>query len=253
MDWIREKVLKGRPLAGTFLTLGSGAIAELACRAGLEWILVDTEHGLGDYNALANQIQAARLLSVPSIVRVLSNEPGYFKRALDLGAAGIMVPQVRTAQEATRAVQAMRYPPDGIRGLTRTSRASNFGEKIDDYFSKANRNLLTVIQIETKESIENIDQIASIDGVDVLFIGPSDLSCNLEIPCDLQHPQLRASIRKVVDSAKRHQKQTGILIKDPLQIPAFVEDGFCLIALETDLSIIKKGMRAVSESFKGYR
>jgi len=253
MNWIREKILKGDLLAGTFLTLGSGVVAELACRAGLDWVLIDTEHGLGDYHALANQIQAARLLSVAPVVRVISNEPAYFKQALDLGAAGIMVPQINNAQEAARAVEAMRYPPDGIRGLTRTSRASDFGDTIDEYLAKANQHLLTVIQIETKASVENIEQIASVEGVDVLFIGPSDLSCNLGIPCDLEHPQMRECMEKVKNSARHHHKQTGILIKDPSQIGTLVADGFCFIALNTDLSIVKTGMKAVVQSFKEYK
>lgn len=253
MNWIREKLKKGNLMAGTFLALGSGAIAEIACRAGLDWILIDTEHGLGDFRSLADQIQAARLLCVAPIVRILSNEPAYFKQALDLGASGIMVPQIRNAQEAIRAIQAMRYPPDGIRGLTRTSRASNFGDDIDAYLAEANQHLLTVIQIETKASIDNIEQIASVDGVDVLFIGPSDLSCNLGISCDLQHPDMQACMKKVNQSAQRYHKQTGILIKDASQIPALVSAGFRLIALETDLSILKKGMKDVAKAFKEYR
>jgi 2-keto-3-deoxy-L-rhamnonate aldolase RhmA len=144
----------------------------------------------------------------------------------------------------------MRYPPDGIRGLTRTSRASDFGDTIDDYLANANQHLLTVIQIETNVAVDNVDHIASVNGVDVLFIGPSDLACNLEIPCDLSHPKLQKCLKKVSNAARQHQKQAGILIKDPLQISPLVDAGFRLIALNTDLSIIKSGMKAVVDSFK---
>lgn len=253
MKWIRKKVLDGDIMAGIFLALGSGCITELAGRAGLDWVLIDTEHGLGDYKDLVSQIQAAKITAAAPVVRVVANEPAHFKRALDLGAAGIMVPQVNNADEARNAVKAMRYPPEGIRGLTRTSWAGGFGYEAEEYLLKANDNLLTVIQIETKAAVENVDQIAAVDGVDVLFVGPSDLSCNLGIPCDLDHPEFKQCVLQVKNAAEKYGKRTGILIKNPDQLERVIADGFSMIALNTDLTILKAGMKMIADSFKTYK
>lgn len=252
MRWIRKQINEGQLQAGTFLSLGSDVIAELACRAGLDWVLIDMEHGFGDVNAMDSQIQAARLTHVAPIVRVPLGEPALLGRALDLGAAGIMVPQVNTAEQAARAVRAMRYPPDGSRGLTRTSRASDFGHH-GAYMDEANENLLTVIQIETKASMEAIDPIAAVDGVDVLFVGPSDLSCNLGIPCQLDHPVLAGCLDKVCAAARKHGKQTGILLKDESLIDEMVDRGFRLVAVHNDLSMIKAAMERVAGAFSDIR
>lgn len=248
MRWIRQQIAEGKLQAGTFLSLGSGVIAELACRAGLDWILIDMEHGFGDFNALDSQIQAARLTNVAPIVRIPLSESALLGRALDLGAAGIMIPQVNTAEQAARAVCAMRYPPDGARGLTRTNRASDFGHD-GAYLDAANRDMLTVIQIETKASMEAIDEVAAVDGVDVLFVGPSDLSCNLGVPCQLDHPVLAGCLDKVCATAQKFGKRTGILLKDESLIEPMVRRGFQLVAVHNDLSMIKSAMDRVAGAF----
>ncbi len=253
MKWIKKRVFDGEILAGMFLNLGAGCVAQMAGRAGLDWVLIDTEHGLGDYNTLVEYLLSAKIGNITPIVRVIANECEHFKKALDLGAAGIMVPQVNNAQEARKAVSFMKYPPQGVRGLTRSSRAGAFGYDAKQYLEEVNDSLLAVIQIETKDAIDNVEEIAAVDGVDVLFVGPSDLSCNLQVPCDLGSPQLKSAVDKVRRAAAKYEKKTGILIKDATQLPSIVQDGFTLIALETDMTLLKTAIKNVAESFETHR
>lgn len=238
--------MNGEFLAGIFLSLGVGCAAEIAGRAGLDWVLLDTEHGLGGEEALVEGLLGARLGGVCPIVRVLANEAGYFKRALDSGAAGIMVPHINNADDARRAVRFMKYPPEGMRGLTRSSRATSFGYDATDYFQEVREGELLVLQIETKEAVEQIDEIAAVPGADVLFVGPADLSFSCGVPCDLGGPVLRAALEKVRNAARRHGKRTGIFLRDAGQLPGVVEAGFTLIALDSDTGILKAGLEKVA-------
>ena len=167
MKWIRERALKRELLGGTFLNLGSSLTAEIAGNAGFDWVLVDLEHGAGDRSELLLQLQAIESTPAVPLVRIPTNDPVIFKRVLDLGASGIMVPYVQTADEARKAVAAMRYPPDGVRGVAVMNRACGFGPGFEEYFKSAGSRLLTILQIETPLAVDNIDAIAAVDGADV--------------------------------------------------------------------------------------
>jgi len=253
MKWIKQRVMDGEFLAGVFLNLGAGCAAEIAGRAGFDWVILDTEHGLGGEAALVEGLQGARAGDVCPIVRVLANEAGYCKRALDAGAAGLMVPHINNAAEARRAVQHMKYPPEGARGLTRSSRATAFGYDAPAYFRDVRDGELLVVQIETNEAVEQIDAIAAVPGVDVLFVGPADLSFSCGVPCDLDHPVLRAALGRVAQAARQHGKRTGIFLRDAEQLAAVVEAGFTLIALDTDLGILKAGLEHAARTLGAWK
>jgi 2-keto-3-deoxy-L-rhamnonate aldolase RhmA len=246
-------VLDGEVLAGVFLNLGAACAAEIAGRAGFDWVILDTEHGLGGEAALVEGLQGARAGDVCPIVRVLANEAGYCKRALDAGAAGLMVPHINNAAEARRAVQHMKYPPEGARGLTRSSRATAFGYDAPAYFRDVRDGELLVVQIETNEAVEQIDAIAAVPGVDVLFVGPADLSFSCGVPCDLDQPVLQAALKKVAHAARQHGKRTGIFLRDAAQLPAVVAAGFTLIALDTDLGILKAGLENTARTLGSWK
>ncbi len=146
-------------------------------------------------------------------------------------AAGIMIPMVNTPEEAEQAVAAMRYPPEGIRGMTSGSRAADYGFGFPDYYARANQDLLTVCQIETKQGVENAEAIAAVDGVDVLFIGPSDLTLNLGCYKKLDHPEFRKCLQRIVAACRSTGKQGGILLGSPTDIPGAIDDGLTFIAL----------------------
>ena len=155
MQFIRDRVLSGELMFGIGANIGSSLTVEMIGAAGFDWTWIDCEHGTGDYSELIHQMQATSINNAPAVVRIAWNEPPRFKRVLDLGAAGIMVPYVNTAEEAKQAAESMRYPPDGIRGVAKFNRACGFGQEFADYFSKANENLLTVVQLESAEAVKN--------------------------------------------------------------------------------------------------
>ena len=146
---IRERTLNRDLVTGTFISLGNSVTAEIAGAAGFDWVLLDLEHGSGDQEALKYQIQAVSATQASSIIRIESNEPPRFKRVLDLGASGIMIPYVSTVEEAEQAVASLRYPPRGIRGVAKLARGSNYGAEFEEYFERGHELLTTVVQIET--------------------------------------------------------------------------------------------------------
>ena len=250
---IRERVLNGELLTGTFLNLGSSVTVEMSGDSGFDWILIDLEHGPSDQDSLLYLLQAASATPASPIVRIAFNETVRFKKALDLGAAGIMVPWIRNAEEAKEAVAAMRYPPLGIRGVAKSPRATGFSYSFDDYFERNHELLLTVIQIERTEALEEIDQIASIHGVDVLFIGPMDLSVSLGHPGDFQHPDQQEAYRKVIAAANEHGKSAGILLQSIEQIEPTIELGFKFVAIGSDSALVGRGMRELASAFDRFK
>jgi len=253
MKSIRQRVLSGELMVGTWLNLGSSLTAEIAGRAGFDWVLVDLEHGAGDHESLVHQLQAVEGTPAAALVRIACNEPARFKRVLDLGASGIVVPWVTTAAEAAQAVAAMRYPPQGIRGVAKLNRANGFGEGFEHYLATANEELLTVVQIETEPTLERVGEIAAVDGVDVLFVGPLDLSVSLGIPQQFDHPSFRVALAKVVSAARAAGKAAGILLARPEQVAQTVADGFTFVGLGSDGGLMAEGMKRLAAALLSHK
>jgi 4-hydroxy-2-oxoheptanedioate aldolase len=239
----RNRVLAGEWLAGTFLNLGSPLTAEIAGRSGFDWLMLDQEHGPGSEETLLQQLHAVSASNAASIVRIANNEPARFKRVLDLGANGVMVPYVNTAEEARAAVASVRYPPHGLRGVSKFNRAAGFGQDFDDYYAHCHERLVTMAQIETPESLTNLDAIASVDGVDVLFIGPLDLTTNMGIQGQFENPLFIEARRAVSAAARKAGKAAGILATAPSQIPVLREEGFSVMAFGSDGGSVAAGLR----------
>ena len=250
---IRQKVKQGLVLSGTFLNLGSPLTAEIAGKAGFDWVLIDCEHGAGDHSELVHQLQAIGCTQAAPIVRIAWNDPPRFKRVLDLGAAGVMVPYINTPDEALQAVAAMRYPPKGIRGVAMMNRACEFGKGFDAYFAQANDLLLTVVQIETAQAVDAADSIAAVDGVDVLFIGPTDLSASMGIIRDVENPRFVEAVHRVAAACRNRGKAAGILLAKPEQIAPHVEHGFTFIAIGSDGGVVQESMRRLAGSFQQFK
>ena len=244
MTFIHDRVAKGERLFGTWCNLGSTITAEIAGLAGFDWILIDREHGVGDYGELVRQVQAVAATDAAPIVRIAWNDPVTFKRVLDLGVAGVMVPYVQSAEEAALAVRAMRYPPEGIRGVASLNRATGFGVDFAEYFRRANRELLTIVQIETQAGVHQAAAIAAVDGVDVLFVGPLDLSTSLGIQGQYTDPRFLEAIDTVTRAAAEHGKASGILTLDEAMLAPMLERGMTFVAHGSDGGLVAKGMRA---------
>jgi 4-hydroxy-2-oxoheptanedioate aldolase len=239
----RSRVLAGEFLAGCWLNLGSAITAEMAGLSGFDWVVLDHEHGPGSDTTIIQQLQAVAGTPAVGLVRIAANDPARFKRVLDAGAQGIMVPYVSTAAEAEAAVAAMRYPPRGIRGVAKLTRSTGFGLTFDDYFAHAHEWLVTLTQIETAPAVANAAAIAALDGVDVLFIGPMDLTTSLGIPGQYEHPQAVEAFRHVAGVARAAGKAAGILLTNPAHVTMCRELGYTFIALGSDGGAASAGMR----------
>jgi len=179
------------------------------------------------------------------------NETPRFKRVLDAGAFGVMVPYVNSGAEARAAVAAMRYPPHGIRGVAKFNRGAGFGADFEEYYLHAHERLVGVLQIETPQALENLDEIAAVDGADVLFVGPTDLSYNLGIRDQLDHPRFVDALRRVNDAATRHGKAAGILVHNPALVATCRDLGYTFVALGSDGGLVRTGMQSLLETLRG--
>ena len=242
MQWIDKEKLRKELLAGTFLNLGSSNTVEIAANVGFDWLLIDLEHGSGSYADLQRMLMACRGSSAAPIVRIRSVDADSVKFVMDSGAAGIMFPYVSTPEDAKRAVQFMKYPPVGTRGVAGIIRATDYGRDWKNYFTTSNQKSLVVVQIETSEGVEAADNIAAVEGVDVLFVGPLDLSVNLGCPGDFSQPHFVAALKKVIASCERQGKVAGILSR-----PEFAEQhkslGFRFFALGSDSGSVVTGLK----------
>jgi len=253
MEFIRERVLKGELMFGVGAQLGSSLTVEMIGAAGFDWTWIDCEHGAGDYSELISQIQVAALGSAPPVVRIAWNEAPRFKRVLDLGACGIMVPYVNNPDEARLAAQSMRYQPEGIRGVAQSPRSCGFGRYFEEYYAKANDNLLTVVQIETKEAVDNAAEIAAVPGVDVLFVGPFDLSVNMEMIKNFDHPEFVAALQTVSDACKQNGKAAGILTPKLDYLSPWIEMGYTFLVVGSDSGFMMNGLNQTLSACKKFK
>ena len=253
MSSLRERVLSREFLVGAWCNLGSSITTEMASTMGYDWVLVDQEHGPGDNMNLLSQIQAISIGRAEPLVRITWNEMPRFKRALDIGAAGIMIPYVQNKEEAELAAASMRYSPVGLRGVASSPRATGYGANFEEYYATANDNLTTVVQVETGESVSNLEDIAAVEGVDVLFVGPMDLSISLKMPGRFDDPEFLAVLSKVSQTAKNSGKAAGILLPDPSLTELVHGLGYTFVAAGADGGMVMAGLRNSLENMEKYK
>jgi 2-keto-3-deoxy-L-rhamnonate aldolase RhmA len=226
---LRPKLYAEEVSVGCQLGLGSPNVCELLAQAGFDWLIIETEHNAVDLGRIEHMLMAAQGTEATVLVRVPSANPLDIQRALDIGAEGILVPMVRTPEEARAIVAATRYPPGGVRGYG-PLRASRYGLSGADYLRRANDNIVVILIIETPEALANLDAIAAVDGVDVLFMGLFDLSLGLGLdPMQLPHPQTDEASLRVIQACAKHGKPAGCGIGDPELLPSCLEKGFRMI------------------------
>jgi 2-dehydro-3-deoxyglucarate aldolase len=240
---LREKLLGGERLVGTIVTLPAPEISEILASAGFDWLFVDVEHapmGFRDAQAL---LQAAGS-QCPCLVRVPAGEEVWIKKALDIGAAGVIVPQVHSAAQAQRIVGLCKYPPLGSRGVG-VARAQGYGSRLSEYIATANEQLAVVIQAESEEAVRNIDSIVKVPGVDAIFIGPYDLSSSLGRPGAVTDPEVTGAIAAVRESCLNAGVALGAFGVDALAVRPFIEQAFTLIAVGIDTLFLSRAARDV--------
>jgi 2-dehydro-3-deoxyglucarate aldolase/4-hydroxy-2-oxoheptanedioate aldolase len=239
----RDRVLGGETLLGLFLDLNSPTSAELCAAAGYDWLLVDLEHGATTEADLLGMLHAVEVGGSTPIVRPQSGERLRIGRALDAGARGIMVPRLDSADEAREAVTFLRYPPDGIRGVATRVRGAGLGTVAHPEVHRLNQRVVGIVQIESTGGLADADTIAAIDGVDVLFVGPADLSHSLRIPGQFQHADYLAALERVVAACRAHGKAAGILVYDTAVVPRHVELGYSFVGIGADAAFVAEGAK----------
>ena len=246
MTELRSRVLGGETLIGVFSDLGSPLAVELLGRAGFDWVVLDLEHGSATEADLLGLLYAAATTSMAPIVRAQSGERLRIGRALDLGAAGVMVPQSQSIEQVREAVTYLRYPPAGVRGVALRTRGGGMGEVGHaDLARVINERVLGVIQVESRAVVADADAIAAIDGVDVLFVGPADLSHALGVPGRFDEPVYLDALRTVVEACRNHGKAAGILLYDSAGLARHLDLGFRFIGLGSEGTFVTAGARAM--------
>ena len=253
MDNLKNRIRSGEALHGCFINLGSPVSAEIIGNAGFDWVLLDLEHGAGNDVVMYQQLQALAHTQATPIVRTGELSRPKVQRILDAGGMGVMFPQIQTPAEAALAMSMLYYPPKGIRGMAKMVRATGFGRNVTDYINNLEKNLVGVIQIETIAALKEIDNIASLPDVDVLFVGPTDLSLALGILSQFDHSVYQQAIRDVAKAAKKHGKATGVLLQDISEYEMYHQLGYRFLACGADSAFVARSSDEMVKRMKDKR
>ena len=247
---LKTALLAGRIQHGLWLAGASPAVAELAGGVGFDWCLIDGEHGPNTVVQMLPQLQALAGTGTPAVVRVAAPEVWMVKQALDLGVQTVLVPMVDDAETAERMARAMRYPPDGIRGMgAALARASRYGA-IADYPHSANRQVCLMVQAESAAAVANIDAIAATDGVDCVFVGPADLSADMGYPGQPDHPEVEAAIDHLIARTVAAGKIAGIITFDRSRFAEYAEKGVTFLGLGGDMVVLRQALEQLLKGAK---
>jgi 4-hydroxy-2-oxoheptanedioate aldolase len=240
---LRARVAAGEKTVGTFVGMVSVVAVEVCAAAGMDWLVLDLEHGAGGEDLVGGVVLAAAAYGVPTVVRVESAARIRLGRVLDLGAAGVMLPRLDTSSEVLEAVRHLRYPPDGDRGVAASNRAHRYGLDSSS-LDFANNEVLGVVQIESVRAVEQVEEIAALDGADVLFVGPRDLSHDLGVPGDFGAPAYQAALDRVHAAAQQHDKSCGLLVPDGAAAAARLQEGWTFVAVASDSTLLAASVTA---------
>lgn len=234
-----------RVTLGAWMQIGHPACAEIFARAGFDWVCVDLEHGAIGLETMTDIFRTLSGFDCAAVTRLPINDPVWIHRSLDAGAEALIIPMVKTADEADSAVRQAKYPPRGVRGFG-YSRANMHGRDFDNYIAHANDEIAMIMQIEHRDAIANLDAILDVAGVDGLFIGPLDLSGSMGITGQMQHPDMVAALEKHRSACKAHNTSAGIHVVRPNEdnIRQALDQGYTLIALGLDNVFLDESARA---------
>lgn len=242
---LKDKLRKGVPTIGTWLTLAHPALAEMAARAGFDWVAVDLEHSSITLRECEDLIRVLDLAGTTPLVRLTANDPDLIKRVMDSGARGVIVPSISTEEEAQLAVEAVHYPPRGRRGVG-LARAHGYGADFAGYMKRLGREAVVVAMIENAQGVENAERILGVPGVDAYFLGPYDLSASLGVIGRTSHPKVEKAIAKVRAAAKKAGKPGGLHVvePDPAALKRRIKEGFKFVAYSLETRIYDVSVRA---------
>ncbi|MCG8511445.1 MAG: aldolase/citrate lyase family protein [Rhodospirillales bacterium] len=234
---------------GLWTSLSSNLVAEILNPIGFDWLLFDVEHAPNDVPLLLGQLQAMRGSPSEPVVRPEWNDPVIIKRLLDIGFRSFLVPMVQNAEEAAAAVAATRYPPEGIRGVATVNRAAAYGADVN-YFKSANSQACVTVQIETRESVDNLEAISNVEGVDGVFVGPSDLAASFGHLGNPSAPAVQEAIQHVVNTARNLGKAAGTLAPARDDAMRYLDWGFSFVAVGADIGLLRGGASQLLASYR---
>lgn len=252
---IKDKLRADKVSFGTWMSMAHESIAEIYAAAGYEWVVIETEHTAIDVSEVLRLIMAIEGRGAAPLVRLAWNDPVQAKAVLDSGAAGVLVPMVNTRHDAEQAVAAVKFPPLGRRGVG-LARAQGYGVDFDEYVKTANNGTLLMVQIEHIEAVENIEEIVAVAGIDGTFIGPYDLSLSMGLAGQLDHPDIAAARRRVLEVTRAAGLTAGIHLVHPQtafeELKICVDQGYRFIALGTDILFLGDTCRALYKATKNW-
>ena len=230
-----KRLRSNEVLTGTLVSLPSPEICELLANIGYDWLFIDAEHGAFNPQQAQTMLQAAT--PTPCLIRVPADETIWLKKALDIGAAGVIVPQVHNAIQAKKIITNCKYAPAGDRGIG-IGRAHKYGIDFERYLKNANAETAVVLQAESSEAVENINAIVALEGIDAILIGPYDLSASLGKPGEIDHPIVQAAIEKIIDACKNVKISMGIFGVSADAVLPYKEKGFSLLTVGIDTTFL---------------
>ncbi len=245
----KRDLLAGKKLIGCWSSLCSAITTEVLGLAGFDWILLDGEHSPNDMGTYLPQLMALKDSASAPVVRPSSNNPVEIKRLLDAGFYNFLVPFVESVEEASRAVAATRYPPQGMRGVSVSQRSNRYGT-VADYFKGANDQMCVMLQIESNAGVAAARAIAAIDGVDCLFVGPSDLAAGMGHLGNAAHPDVQAAIATIFADAKACGKASGILAPVEADARRYLDMGATFVAVGSDLGLFRAASQALCDKYR---
>jgi 4-hydroxy-2-oxoheptanedioate aldolase len=246
----KRAILAGRAQIGLWVALGNTYCAELAAAAGFDWLLVDAEHGPNDVLTVLGQLQAIAPYPSQAVVRPPAGDPVLIKRYLDIGAQSLLIPMVDSAEHARELVASTRYAPQGFRGMATMTRAARW-TRVSDYIERAHEEICLIPQIETVKGLENLEAIATTDGVDAVFVGPADLSASMGYAGQASHPAVVAEVERAIRRIQAAGKPAGILSQDETVARQYLAMGCRFVAVGVDAVIFAKTLDALRHRFLG--
>jgi 4-hydroxy-2-oxoheptanedioate aldolase len=238
-----------RPLVGMWVCSGSPLVAEICAGSGLDWLLIDMEHAPNGLESVLAQLQAVAAYDVAPLVRLPGYLPVMIKQVLDLGAQNILMPMIDTVEQAEAAVRAVRYPPRGMRGVGSALARSARWNRVDDYLTEADRHVSLFVQIESAAGVANAAGIAAVDGVDGVFVGPSDLAASMGLIGQQTHPDVTAAVRRTFAEVIGAGKPVGVNAFDPEVARAYLAAGASFILVGADVAMLARGSEALAAHF----
>jgi 4-hydroxy-2-oxoheptanedioate aldolase len=244
----KHAIAAGKLQIGLWCSLCSNIAADILRDSGFDWLLLDSEHSPNDIPGLLAQLQAVDGGSATAIVRPAWNDTVLIKRCLDIGTQALLVPYVQNPEEARAAVAAVRYPTRGVRGVAVATRASRYG-RVADYLKKADAEICLLVQVETRAALDQLEAIASVDGIDGVFIGPSDLSASLSHIGNPAHPEVQKALEHAVRRLKAVGKPAGILTGNEDEARRYIGWGYTFVAVGSDIALLRAA-DALAKKFK---